>query len=276
MNRIDHLTAMKKYLSLLPCLLVALISVEASAQVPSLPEGAESEWVMEDLEALGLYVSSDRATVTERIPDSLRLLTVGEAASESAVAKKQLEQNPNQRDWAAGILEFLRPKTFAIDGRALNLSEQEAVATWYVLTLPGDNNPQGSTRVMLEFWVPDSSYAAYMREKGYHATYGEVRLRRRPDSTWVGTIDTDRVQAEASCLPSNEAQEKGPGRERYYPPAQSEVKNTLEVAVPEYSSKSCAESRWLTLTGDHPLSKATMVGGALPRVQRVQSGSYPQ
>ena len=84
MNRIDHLTAMRKHLSLNPCLLVALISVEAPAQVPSLPEGAESELVMEDLEVLALYVSSDRATVTERIPDSLQLLTVGEAASESA------------------------------------------------------------------------------------------------------------------------------------------------------------------------------------------------
>ena len=84
MNRIDRLTAMKKCLSLIPCLLLALISVEASAQVPSLPEGAESEWVMEDLEVLALYVSSDRATATERIPDSLQLLTVGEVASESA------------------------------------------------------------------------------------------------------------------------------------------------------------------------------------------------
>ena len=188
MNRIDHLTAMKKCLSLIPCLLVALISVEASAQVPSLPEGAKSEWVMEDLEVLALYVPFERATVTERIPDSLQLLTVGEVASESAVAKKHLDQNPDHRDWAAGILEFLQPKTFEIDGRALNLSEQEAVATWYVSTRPGYSNPRLTTRVTLEFWVPDSSYAAYMREKGYHATYGEARLRRRPDSTWVGTI----------------------------------------------------------------------------------------
>ena len=44
---------------------------------------------------------------------------------------------------------------------------------------PGDGQPY----LELEFWLPDSAYVAYMRERGYFARYGDVRMDVSADGT---------------------------------------------------------------------------------------------
>ena len=128
------------------------------------------------------YVTFDPTTVERRIPRALRLITVKElAATGVRWATDYLAEHTAHGHWGVSFLEIVRMGSFTIDGRAPNWPEHGAAALWCARVAPSDPTSDlgpGRPFLTLEFWMPDSSYVAYMRGKGHYATYGDVKLVR--------------------------------------------------------------------------------------------------
>ena len=97
----------------------SLLAVDLSTSVPALPDGARTEWLVAGPEELVLYLAFDPATVQRRLPSHLRFITIEELASGGVGwAKEFLGQHPTKGRWGVSFLEFVRARTFSIDGRA--------------------------------------------------------------------------------------------------------------------------------------------------------------
>jgi hypothetical protein len=65
--------------------------------------------------------------------------------------------------------------------------------------------------------MPDSVFVAYMRDRGYYGTYGDVRLRRDPGE-WRGSLDVDRLSVIAECRPTGPVEGRVRGMRVLVPP----------------------------------------------------------
>ena len=136
-----------------PCLLaVALLcsgvlAGDAPAQVPALPEGAQTHWVVGQPNEIVAYVTFDPTTVERRIPRALRLITVKElAATGVRWATDYLAEHTAHGHWGVSFLEIVRMGSFTIDGRAPNWPEHGAAALWCARVAPSDADPTTNFR----------------------------------------------------------------------------------------------------------------------------------
>lgn len=265
---------------MLVCL--ALVARDAAAQLPALPDGAQSHWVVGQPHEIVAYLIFDPATVRSRLPETLRFITVKELATGSVRwATDYLAEHPAHAQWGISFLEIVRTGTFTIDGRAPNWPEGGAAALWCARVAPSvptaDLGP-GRPFLALEFWMPDSSYVTYMRGKGYSATYGQVKLLQAADGIWRGSVNVPGLSLAAECRPTGPVTGGGPaaGMQAFFPPRSSTVKSTVRVAFAGHREQDCGgDSSW-TLRGTHPL-----VGGVVlpPSTYQfgyeLKGGAYP-
>lgn len=258
------MTVLRRYLFLACCFLSMLPAAEAAAQRPSLPEEAQTTWIVDEPEEIITHLAFDPATVSDRLPASLKFLTFGELAEGGhGGARAHLAKYPEQAGWGISFFEIVRQGTFEIDGRAPRFPEHGAVALWFAGVRPVDSTSTAEPgRLALELWMPDSAYVTYMRGKRHYATYGEVRLRRRPDGTWLGSVEVDGLRVEGTCMPKGNERELGPGGNVVYPPATSEVQTVVRTTYAGHREKQCAEASW-EFTGTHPLTNAMEVGASV-------------
>ncbi len=84
------------------------------------------------------------------------------------------------------IVEIVRAGVFSIDRREPIWPAHGAVALWFArVAWAGEAGAPGAGQpyLLLNLWVPDAPYVEFMRERGYPAKAGDVRLERRaPDA----------------------------------------------------------------------------------------------
>jgi hypothetical protein len=115
----------------------SLLAVEALAQVPALPVGFQTKWVVDEPEEIVGYLIFDPATVKERISSFLRFITIEELAADQILwAKEHLSEYPAHADWGISFIEIVRMKTFEIDGRTPEWPEHGAAALWFARVAP--------------------------------------------------------------------------------------------------------------------------------------------
>ena len=243
---------------------IALATINATAQIPTLPPGAQTHWVVKQPQEIVVYLTFNPANLKQCLPKSLRFITVKQlATSGSQWAKDYLAQHPGHDSWGISFLEIVRTETFEIDGRSPSWPNNGAAALWFARVAPSDSSADlgpGKPFLALEFWLPDRTYVTYMRQKGHYATYGDVRLFRDSQGKWRGSVKVKGLTIVAECIPT------GPitggagssGMQVFYPPLSSGIQKIIRVAFAGHYVQDCSnESSWI-LRGTHPL-----VGGIL-------------
>jgi hypothetical protein len=243
----------------------ALIARSAPTQVPALPAGAETRWIVGQPNEIVAYVVFDPASVAPQLPQQLRFVTVSELATTGVRwASDHLAKHPAHARWGVSFFEIVRAGRFAIDGRSPNWPSHGAAAVWCARVAPAvpttDLGP-GRPFLELEFWMPDRAYAAYMRGKGHHATYGDVTLVENANGTWRGTIDIDGLSAVAECTPIGPVTggAQSAGTQVFFPPASSGLRTIVRVAFAGHREQECGEDSSVILRGSHPLAKGTVL-----------------
>ncbi len=250
------------------CSFFALLANATLGQVPDLPGGTRTRWVVESPEEIVAYLVFDPATVRDRLPPRLRFTTLDElAAGGVRWAREYLANHPANADWGISFLEIVRAQTFTIDGRGPEWPNDGAAALWLARVAPSDSTVDlgpGRPFLTLDFWIPDRKYVAYMRDKGYHATYGDVRLRRGPEGGWLGSVDVDGLRVAAACRPTGPTAggAGSAGMQVIFPPASSPVTDVVRVAFAGHRERSCDVGSSWTLHGTHPLVRGVIPGPA--------------
>lgn len=246
-------------------LLVAGLNASAR-QLPSLPDGARTHWIVKQPEEIVRYLLFDPATVERQLPPSLRFITVKELAAGGVPwAVEYLAATPSRGAWGVSFFEILRTGTFTIDAHAPSWPQNGAVAMWFARVVPADASTDlglGQPLLVLGFWLPDSLYAADMRRNGYYAEYGDVRLRRARGGKWIGSLNIDGLSVAAECMPTGPVS-GGPqsrGMQALFPPASSAVTSVVRIAFAGHREQACTEDSAWTLRGAHPLARGVFLG----------------
>ena len=177
---------------LITLVVAALVVNDACAQMPTPIYGSDTYWVVDQTEEIVTYILFDPVTVKDSLPSYLRFITIGELAAAGVPwAEDYLTEEPSRGPWGISFLEIVKMETFMIDGQAPDWPRDGAIALWAARVAPSDSSTSlspGQPLLVLEFWLPDRQYVAYMRDKGHYATFGDVKLRQDPSGKWRGSI----------------------------------------------------------------------------------------
>lgn len=274
---------MRSHLLVIALLCAAAPTEDSRAQIPALPDGALTRWVVGQPHEIVGWVTFDPAMVEDRLPETLRFITVKELAIAGIPwANAHLAEHPTRGQWGISFLEVVRMGTFTIDGRTPIWPQDGAAALWFARVSAPDPSTDlgpGQPFLALDFWMPDRAFVAYMRDKGHYATYGDVKLLQNSDGNWRGSVRVPGLRVDAECVPT------GPvtggvgsaGVQAFFPPRLSPVKNVVRVAFAGHREQECGgDSSW-KLQGTHPLAGGVvlqpsvlqfgydLIGGAYPR-----------
>ena len=238
---------------------------EAPVQTLAIPVGAQTRWVVGQPYEIVAYVTFDPATVECRLPQTLRFINVKELAATGVPwAMDYLAEHPAHGHWGVSFLEIVRTGIFTIDGHAPNWPEQGAVALsvrWVAPSAPMTDLGPGQPFLVLEFWMPDRAYVAYMRAKGHYATYGDVKLFQDSDGNWRGRVDVAELSIVAKCVPTGAVKGgvRSGGMQAFFPPRSSKMDGVVRVAFKGHRVQDCErESSW-NLQGKHPLARGVVL-----------------
>jgi hypothetical protein len=248
-----------KFLSLF-VIALTLVTPCLQAQVPPLPEDAQTRWEIGGTDEIVVHLLFDTATVADRLPDGLRYVTLADVAGNLPPAKAHLAAHPEHARYGVSFLEIARADHFSIDGREPQWRQNGAAALWFARVTPTglkNEHARGSEHVSLQILVPDRAYVEYMNTKGHYAQYGDVTLRRGRSGVRRGTIQTADLQVEAACTPSGELRTGGPSYQTIYPPR--DTVNTFLILAFNGNRDGECQGKW-KISGTNPLSKAVVVG----------------
>src|SRR5512141_168671 len=159
---VEHARLKLRVLGSLAVALCVCGTVSLEAQIPDLPDGASSRWSIAGTHEIVGWFAFDPARVQDRLPASYRFILVGElAASGIPWARTYLAQHDGQAGWGVSFLEILRTDSFVIDDRQPQWSDSAGVALWCARIVPKNGPSTSNTAtefLVLEFWMPDSSY----------------------------------------------------------------------------------------------------------------------
>jgi hypothetical protein len=241
-------------------------SAQAAAQLV-VPQSDMGKWLVTGPQEIVGWFAFDPAPVIDRVPEFVRFVTVGELANDGVSwAVDYMAHHVTHERWGVSFLEIVRADTFAIDGREPVWPQNGAAAVWFARVLPktdiGDLGP-GLPLLVLEFWVPDSAYAAFMHQRGYYATYADVRLSERNDK-WQGFITAADFAMRVLCTPAST--ESGGSNSRGFqvliPPKDSGLATVVPIAFEGHRERKCSESSSWTIEGRHPLTGAVALDSA--------------
>lgn len=245
--------------------LAILAATEATAQIPSLPSGAQTHWVVAQPEEIVIYLAFDPTGFTSVLSKSLRFITINELSTNGVSwATDYLTTHPAHGHWGVSFLEIVRMGTFTIDGRSPKWPKDGAAALWFARVAPSDSLADlgpGNPFQVLEFWLPDHTYVKYMKHKGYYATYGKVKLSRKADGKWRGLIEAKGLFVIAECIPI------GPvtggvgsaGMQVFFPPTSSGIQKLIRVAFAGHQIQECRSDSFWRIRGTHPLTTGRLL-----------------
>lgn len=267
---------------LLSAFLLIGFAAPAQPQVPQLPAGAQSRWVVEGPEEVVGYLTFDTATIRARVPRSLRLVTIGELASAGrSWARAYLAAHPGHADRGLSIVEIVRAQVFAIDGREPDWPANGAVALRFARVAWNGEPPvpgAGQPFLLLNLWVPDRSYVQFMRRRGYPAEAGRVWMERGEDGAVRGAVAVEGLTLTADCRPDG-AVSGGPGSsgvQTFLPPEDSPTHTAITVSFAGHRIQDCREGAVWQITGDLPIARGTFVGSSsFQWGYHLVGGTYP-
>ena len=234
-------------------------------RIPRLPDGAKTHWVVGQPQEIATYLAFDPATVKERVPPALRLITIGELASGNVQwAIDYLAEHPLHGDWGISFLEIVRMHTFEIDGLAPHWPERGAMALWCARVAPSDSTKDpglGRPYLVLDLWMPDSLFAAYMCRKGHYASYGNARLWSDSTGKWHGSVTGDGLGVTAECTPVGPVSGGvgSAGMQALFPPQSSTVTDVVRIAFAGHRVQECKQNSPWKFSGNHPLLRAVVL-----------------
>ncbi len=266
---------------LFPTVLV-VIGASCVTAGQELPGGGTTNWEMEELEVIVTFLLFDPKDPRIALPKGLRFISLGEM--DAPEFQDHLKKNPEQSDWAFSFVEFLRPKTWLLDGKAPALPENGAIGVWFA---PVDHSqlaaavsrdryeaviaPSPDALLVLGLWIPDREYVAYMRARGHHADYGMVTLVEDSTGTFHGELQLDDLNVKASATPQGEVtSEPDPFTQVFFEPGEA-VERVVILAGRNARERGCT-AQW-SMSGDHPLSRGVFVGPTFLNVEGPLKGS---
>lgn len=262
--------------------LLAVISTSSMAVAQELPPGGTTRWEMEELEVVVTFLLFDPKDPGIALPKGLRFISLSEM--DAPEFQDHLKKNPEHSDWVFSFVEFVRPKTWVLDGRALTLPENGSIGVWFA---PIDHSqlaaevsreryekviaPSPDALLVLGLWIPDREYAAYMRSRGHRAEYGMVTLIEDSNGTLHGELELADLNVTASATPQGEVtSEPDPFTQVFFEPGET-VETVVVLAGRNARERDCAAT-W-TMKGDHPLSRGVFVGPTFLNVEGPLKGS---
>lgn len=260
---------MRSNLLVLTLASIPMLTGTVVSQVPPLPEGAKTHWVVGQPQEIVSYLVFDPTTVKERVPPALRLITLKELASGNVRwAIDHVTEHPSHGDWGISFLEIVRMHTCKIDGLAPQWPESGAMALWCARAAPSDSTRDlgpGRPYLVLDFWVPDSLFAASMCKKGHYATYGNAQLWSDSTGKWHGSVTSNGLSITAECMPVGPVSggTGSSGMQALFPPHSSTVTDVVRVAFAGHREQQCEENSSWKFRGNHPLVRAVMLGPSI-------------
>lgn len=247
--------------------LLALAGLQPSVvagQIPALPEGAGTRWVVSDPEEVVSWRAFDPSRVSDRLPPGVRFMSLGELSSAGmSWAEDYLAAHPTQREWGVSFLQILHAGEFALNGRSPQWPDGGAVGLWFARIAPtGDTDlGLGVPFLELEFWVPDSAYAAHMRELGHYATYGDVRLAATASGERQGSVTVEGLALRVSCSPQGPTSggSSSAGTPVLVPPQTSPVTGVVRIAFAGQQERACTGDTVWMIEGSHPLATTVAI-----------------
>jgi hypothetical protein len=273
----------RSFMSAIALLCSGLAAGDARGQVPALPEGALTRWVVGQPYEIVAYVTFEPAAVERWRPRMLRFITVEELAGSGVRwAADYLIEHPTHGHRGISFLEIVRAGSFTIDGLAPSWPEDGAVALWCARVAPSDpamDLGPGRPLLLLDLWMPDRAYVASMLGKGHHAAYGDARLVRNADGSWRGSVEVAGLSVVAECTPAGPVTggAGSAGMQALFPPLSSAARSVVRVAFAGHREQDCAGGSTWTIRGTHPLAGAVvlqptvfefgydLIGGAYPQ-----------
>lgn len=267
------------------CLLFAvfaMISMISGVVAQPLPPGGTTTWEIEELEAIVTFLIFDPEDPAIALPSGLRFVSAHEV--EFPELEEHLKHHPEHSDWAFSFVEFVRPKTFLLDGKAPTFPENGGVGVWFA---PVDHSglaaeisklgyeaviaPSPDAVLVLGLWVPDPGFVNYMRARGHHAEYGMVTISKDGHGAFHGEIRLDELNIKASATPHGEAtHEPDPFTQVFFEPGE-QVERVVVIGGANARERDCT-AEW-SKEGDHPLSRGVFVGPTFLNVEGPIVGS---
>jgi hypothetical protein len=102
------------------CLLLAIIALMGGSSIAvaqELPPGGTTLWEMEELEVVVTFLLFDPKDPGVALPKGLRFISLREM--DAPEFQDHLKKNPEHSKWAFSFVEFVRPKTWILDGKAI-------------------------------------------------------------------------------------------------------------------------------------------------------------
>ncbi len=245
-------------------LVCACVQAGATPALAVPPENATAGWRVARPEEFVGWVAFDPSQVADRLPSRLRFVTIGElAAGDVPWARALLLESPGNATWGVSFVEVVRAGTFAIDGREPRWPRHGAAALWCARVAAADSTDdlgEGQPFLVLDFWMPDRAYVAHMRERGYFARYGDVRLQREASGGWRGRVRADGLEITLAATPagSPEGGMGSAGAQAFFPPAGSGLTDVVRFRFAGHRVQRTADVHWLT-RGAHPLAGTRML-----------------
>lgn len=261
---------------------LAVISASCMAVPRELPRGGSTRWEMEELEVVVTFLLFDPGDPGIALPKGLRFISLSEM--DAPEFQDHLKKNPERSDWAFSFVEFVRPKTWVLDGMAPTLPENGAMAVWFA---PVDHSqlaaevskesyekviaPSPDAVLVLGLWIPDREYAAYMRARGHPAEYGLATLIEDSNGTFHGELELDDLNVTASATPQGEVTSvPDPFTQVFFEPGDT-IERVVVLAGRNARERDCV-ANW-SMKGDHPLSRGAFVGPTFLNVEGPLKGS---
>jgi hypothetical protein len=241
-------------------------------------------WEMQELEVIVTFLLFDPKDPNVALPKGLRFISAREVSKESPEFQEHLKQHPEHSDWAFSFVEFVRPKTWVLDGKGLTLPENGGIGVWFA---PVDHSqlaaevskdefetviaPSPGGMLVLGLWVPDRDYADYMRARGHRAEYGMVTLKKDSQGGFHGEMQVGELNVKAAATPQGETRnEPDAFTQVFYEPG-TRVENVVVLAGGNVRERDCT-AEW-SKKGDHPLSRGVFVGPTILNVEGPLKGS---
>jgi hypothetical protein len=261
---------------------LAVVGASSMAVAQELPPGVTTQWEMEELEVVVTFLLFDPKDPGIALPKGLRFIALSEM--DAPEFQDHLKKNPEHSDWAFSFVEFVRPKTWILDGKAPTLPENGCMGVWFA---PVDHSqlaaevskdryetviaPSPDAVLVLGLWIPDREYAAFMRTRGHRAEYGMATLIKDSNGTLHGELQLDDLNVKASATPQGEVtSEPDPFTQVFFEPGET-VERVVILAGRNARERDCT-AEW-SMKGDHPLSRGVFLGPTFLNVEGPLKGS---
>lgn len=261
---------------------LAVIGASGMGVAQELPPGGTTRWEMEELEVVVTFLLFDPEDPGIALPKGLRFIPLSEM--DAPEFQDHLKKNPEHSNWVFSFVEFVRPKTWVLDGKSPTLPENGCMGVWFAPVdhskLAAEVSRDSYDRVIsrspdavlvLGLWIPDRDFAAFMRSRGHRAEYGMATLIKDSSGTYHGELRLDDLNVKAWATPRGEvSREPDPFTQVFFEPGET-VERVVVLAGRDARERDCA-AEW-SKQGDHPLSRGAFLGLTFLNVEGPLKGS---